>query len=93
MKDVSSQRLGPVLVDVATDQAWWLLSPSLGGELDNVRQLTVHPTGWILACPPVLHTIDERAWLERPSGSGRLTDPTALGAAFGLGGRVLAETL
>ncbi|PAZ10827.1 hypothetical protein CLM62_38690 [Streptomyces sp. SA15] len=93
MKHVSRRQLGPVLVDVGTAQAWWLVSPGLGDELDDLRQLTVRPPGWLLACPPVLYAIDERAWLERPDGSGRLTDPGALRAAFVQGGRPLAEAL
>lgn len=93
MKHVGNRRLGPVLVDGAAGLAWWLLPASLGDELDDVRQLTVHPPGWLLACPPVLYAIGDRSWLEHPDGSGRLTDPAALGAAFGAGGRLLAEAL
>lgn len=91
LKRVDGRQLGPVLVDVATGRAWWLLPPDLGDELDDVRLLTVQPPGWLLACPPVLHTIDERGWLEPPDGSGRLTDPAALGAVLDLDGRLLAE--
>ncbi|KUO13069.1 hypothetical protein [Streptomyces dysideae] len=91
MKRVGSQRLGPVLADTSTDRIWWLLPPDLSAELDHVSQLTVHPPGWPLPCPPVLHAIDERMWLERPDGSGRLTNPAALGVAFGLSGRLPAD--
>lgn len=70
MKQVGHLRLGPVLVDVAAGHAWWLLPANLGDELDDARRLTVHPPGWLLACPPVLYAIGECAWLERPDGSG-----------------------
>ena len=93
MKRVEHKCLGPVLVDVSTDRAWWLLPPVPGDELDGVPQLIVHPPGWLLACPPVLYATDDRVWLEHPDGSGRLTDPTALGAAFNLSGRLSAEAL
>jgi hypothetical protein len=93
MNHVSGRCLGPVLADTATERAWWLLPSDLGEELGDVRELTVHPPGWRLACPPVLYAIDERVWLERPDGSGRLTDPAALSAAFDQGGRLLAEAL
>lgn len=93
MKHLGSRRLGPVLVDVAAGRAWWLLPASLRHELDGVPQLAVHPPGWLLVSPPVLYAIGDRGWLERPDGSGRLTDPTALGVAFGVGGRRPAEAL
>ncbi|MFI9339950.1 hypothetical protein ACIG0D_01540 [Streptomyces sp. NPDC052773] len=85
MRRIGSDRLGPVLADVEIDRAWWLLPPGLGDELDDVRQLTVRPDGWVLKCPP-LYGLGGRTWLKRPDGSGRLTDPVLLGAAFGPGG-------
>ncbi|WP_405585314.1 hypothetical protein [Streptomyces sp. NBC_01092] len=88
MKRIGSQRLGPVLADVEADRAWWLLPPTLGDELDDVRQLTVRRPGWVLRCPPVLYYVGGRGWLERPDGSGHLTNPVLLGAAFGPGGRL-----
>lgn len=92
MKRIGSARLGPVLADVHVDRAWWLLPPNLSDELDDVRQLVVRPARWVLKCPPVLYGLDGRMWLERPDGSGRLTDPVLLGAAFGPGGyRLSAE--
>ncbi|MDI3424235.1 hypothetical protein [Streptomyces luteolus] len=63
-------------------RAWWLLPPELGDELDEVPHLTVHPASWRLACPPVLGAANGRVWLERPDGTGRLTDPTALSTAL-----------
>lgn len=86
MKRISSNRLGPVLADVETNRAWWLVSPSLADELDDVRALHVRPAGWVLTCPPVLYSVVGRGWLQRPDGTGRLTDPLLLGAAFGPGG-------
>ena len=86
IKRIGSDRLGPVLADVASERAWWLLPPGLGDELDDIGLLTVHPHGWLLRCPPVLYPVRGRVWVERPDGSGRLTDPILLGAALGPGG-------
>jgi len=92
MRRIGGDRLGPVLADIHTDRAWWLLPFDLAGELDDVRQITVRPHGWTLRCPPVLYALDDRVWLEAPDGSGRLTDPILLGAALGPGGpRLPAE--
>ncbi|MEU1183067.1 hypothetical protein ABZ464_36595 [Streptomyces sp. NPDC005820] len=82
MKFLGAGRLGPVLVDVAAGLAWWLIPADPGGGLDHIRQLTVHASGWPLMCPPVLRPVGERGWLERPDGSGDLTDPVELSAAF-----------
>lgn len=87
---IPPDRLGPVLGDVHRDIAWWLLPADTAQELDDVRQITIHPAGWILHCPPVVHSLEGRWWIERPDGTGLLTDPSSLGAAFGPGGR-LAE--
>ncbi|UJV43798.1 hypothetical protein [Streptomyces sp. AMCC400023] len=85
---------GPVLADVAFYVASWLLPADLGDELDDVKQLTVRPAGWALACPPVLYGVRGRVWLRPPDGSGQLTDPVLLGAAFGPGGaRLPTEAL
>ncbi|MFD4552110.1 hypothetical protein [Streptomyces sp. NPDC058466] len=86
IKRIGPDRLGPVLADVTSERAWWLLPPCLDDELDDIRLLTVHPRGWPLRCPPVLYPVRGRVWVERPDGSGRLTDPTFLGAALGPGG-------
>ncbi len=83
---IGGDRIGPVLADMRRDVAWWLLPPALTGELDGIRPLTVRPSGWVLKCPPVLHSVNLRWWLERPDGSGRLNDPVLLGAAFSPGG-------
>ncbi|MGW3646682.1 hypothetical protein [Streptomyces sp. NPDC000878] len=90
MKRMGWKCLGPVLADAEANLAWWLLPPTVGDELDDIRPLTVHPAGWVLRCPPVLHAVGVRMWLERPDGSGRLTDPVLLGAAFSPGGARLS---
>lgn len=89
---IGGDRIGPVLADIHRDVAWWLLPPDLTDELDDIRRLTVRPPGWVLKCPPVLYSVNGRWWMERPDGSGRLTDPVLLGAAFSPGGaRLSAE--
>ncbi|MGW0412988.1 hypothetical protein ACWDZX_17055 [Streptomyces collinus] len=73
---------GPVLSEISSSRAWWLLPPTLAEELDDVAGLTVHPPGWKLRCPPVTHSLGGRWWLAIPDGTGHLTDPTLLGAAY-----------
>jgi hypothetical protein len=82
--------IGPVLADVHRSVAWWLLPPDLTGELDGLRQLTVRPAGWVLKCPPVPYTVNDRWWLERPDGSGLLTAPAVLAAALSPGSAQLS---
>ncbi|WP_406365326.1 hypothetical protein [Streptomyces sp. NBC_00645] len=86
LKRITPTRRGPVLADVSQGICWWLLPPTLGDELDDVHTITVRPRGWILRCPPVLYPVRGRVWIERPDGSGRLTNPDLLGAALGPGG-------
>ncbi|MER7983509.1 hypothetical protein [Streptomyces sp. NPDC095817] len=86
VKRIGPDGRGPVLADVSASRAWWLLPPELGGELDDIWHLTVHPAGWLLPCPPLLYPVRGRVWMEPPTGSGRLTDPVVLGAALGPGG-------
>ncbi|MFF2385168.1 hypothetical protein [Streptomyces sp. NPDC058108] len=86
LKRITPDRRGPVLSDVTQGIAWWLLPPALGDELDDVRTITIRPRGWVLRCPPVLYPVRGRVWIERPDGTGRLTDPVLLGAALGPGG-------
>ncbi|MEU6376831.1 hypothetical protein [Streptomyces sp. NPDC046909] len=82
---VGPDRIGPILGDVYSDTAWWLLPPDLEDDLGDVRLLKVHPAGWLLRCPPVLRSLRGRWWIERPDGSGRLTNPALLAPAFGSG--------
>ncbi|MET8678906.1 hypothetical protein ABZW18_15355 [Streptomyces sp. NPDC004647] len=84
-------QLGPVLVHPDTQRAWWLVTRGAEQQLADWATLTVRPTGWLLHCPPLDRPVSGRGWLEKPDGSGRLTDPAALGAAFGPGGRLPAE--
>ncbi|MER5467209.1 hypothetical protein [Streptomyces sp. NPDC002685] len=86
VKRIPSAQLGPVLADVSQGISWWLLPPTLGDDLDDVCTITVRPRGWLLRCPPVLYPVRGRVWIERPDGTGRLTDPVLLGAALGPGG-------
>ncbi|MCT9010017.1 hypothetical protein [Streptomyces rhizosphaerihabitans] len=86
VKSIPPARRGPVLADCNQGIAWWLLPPTLTDELDDVCTITVRPRGWLLRCPPVLYPVRGRVWIERPDGSGRLTDPVLLGAALGPGG-------
>ncbi|MFE0383929.1 hypothetical protein ACFW1F_07565 [Streptomyces bungoensis] len=74
---------GPVLAETRRGLAWWLLPPGITDELDDI---TVHPAGWELQCPSVERSMGGRWWLDIPDGTGQLTDPTLLGAAFGPGG-------
>lgn len=85
MERVGPSRLGPVLVLPEADRAWWLLPPGTEELLDDLPQLTVRPAGWVLRCPPADRYVDGLGWLEKPDGSGRLTHPETLGAAFGPG--------
>lgn len=89
---ISTEQRGPVLADPEADKLWWLVPLSASEELADVRQLVVHPADWVLRCPPTGWHIDGRFWLSRPDGSGRLTNPAVLAAAFGPGGyRIPAE--
>ena len=85
-----SGQLGPVLVDPSADTAWWLVSNDADEHLADIALLTVRPRGWLLRCPPTDQYFNGRGWLEKPDGSGKLTDPIAMGAAFGPGGRLPA---
>ncbi|MCX4972189.1 hypothetical protein [Streptomyces sp. NBC_00620] len=91
MQRMPPDGLGPVLAYPAAERAWWLVPLDAAEHLDDVARLTVHPPLWPLYCPPVNRPTNGRVWLARPHGSGRLTDPTVLGACFGPGGRLPAE--
>lgn len=86
IRRIGADRIGPILGDTHRDRAWWLLPASLGDDLDDIRRFTVHPPGWVLRCPPVGRSTEGRWWVECPDGTGRLTDPVLLAAAFGPGG-------
>ncbi|MFE1882657.1 hypothetical protein [Streptomyces diastatochromogenes] len=93
IRRLGSKTHGPVLADIPHGLTWWLLPPGLADELDDVAGLTVRPADWALECPPVTHSLGGRWWLAVPDGTGQLTDPTLLAAAFGPGGyRPEAET-
>ncbi|MFB8032477.1 hypothetical protein ACFC5Z_05895 [Streptomyces sp. NPDC056004] len=86
MQRIGPDRLGPVLVYASADLAWWLVPCGAEEALADLGRLTVHPAGWMLRCPPADRWITCRGWMEWPDGSGDLTDPAVLGAAFGPGG-------
>ncbi|MFF1834260.1 hypothetical protein ACFVXE_08645 [Streptomyces sp. NPDC058231] len=86
MQRVGSRRLGPVLVHPAADLAWWLVPLGADVELADMRAITVRTAPWQLLCPPADCYMNGLGWLEKPDGSGALTDPVVLGAAFGPGG-------
>ncbi|GAA2945853.1 MULTISPECIES: hypothetical protein [Streptomyces] len=86
MQRVGSRRLGPVLVHPETHRAWWLVPLGADEEFADIQALTVRLGPWTLNCPPAHAYMAGRGWLEKPDGSGRLTDPVALGAAFSPGG-------
>ncbi|MGW1409665.1 hypothetical protein [Streptomyces sp. NPDC002403] len=86
MQRIGPDRLGPVLVYPSADLAWWLVPRGAEVSLADLGRLTVQPEGWALRCPPTDRCMDGRGWMERPDGSGDLTDPVVLGAAFGPGG-------
>jgi hypothetical protein len=86
LKCLPPGRLGPVLASPATEQAWWLVPLGAEEHLAGIRQLRIRPAGWPLHCPPAGRQLCGRFWLQRPDGSGRLTDPVLLGAALGPGG-------
>lgn len=83
---IREEHRGPVLADTEADKAWWLVPLDAAEELADVRQVTVHVPGWPLHVPPTGWHLESRLWLRRPDGSGHLTDPAVLAAAFGPGG-------
>ncbi|GAB2769272.1 hypothetical protein [Streptomyces bullii] len=85
---IREDQRGPVLGDAIQDRAWWLMPLDAAEELADVRQVQVRPAGWSLACPPLGAYRESRFWLWHPDGSGHLTDPAVLAAAFGPGGYV-----
>ncbi|MEV5434468.1 hypothetical protein AB0K80_00290 [Streptomyces sp. NPDC052682] len=80
---IGNERRGPVLAHPEGDRAWWLVPPGTEEQLSGVRWMTVKPSGWTLLCPPTGRQVDGHFWLWRPDGSGHLTDPAVLAAAYG----------
>ncbi|WP_055491387.1 hypothetical protein [Streptomyces sp. TP-A0356] len=83
---IRDEQRGPVLADPLLEKAWWLVPFTAGADLADLRQLVVQPAGWTLHCPPTGWHACGRFWLSCPDGTGQLTDPTMLAAAFGPGG-------
>ncbi|MFC9130231.1 hypothetical protein ACFT4A_25740 [Streptomyces sp. NPDC057099] len=77
---------GPILADPDLDTAWWLVPLDAVEELADLRAVAVQPIGRPLHCPPTGWPACGRLWLTRPDGSGQLTAPAVLAAAFGPGG-------
>lgn len=74
--------LGPVLASPGNDRAWWLFPADARQHLADITDLTLYEPGDCFLMPPVTHPMHSRAWIELPDGSGRLTDPAALGAVL-----------
>lgn len=83
---IREEHRGPVLADPQLDRAWWLVPSAAAAELADVRAVAVQPSGTPLHCPPTGWQACGRFWLQRPDGTGQLTDPAVLAAAFGPGG-------
>ncbi|MEU8624839.1 hypothetical protein [Streptomyces sp. NPDC048669] len=86
MQRIGSRRLGPVLVHPAAGLAWWLVPLGADVGLAGLRAITVRTAPWELHCPPASEYMNGLGWLEKPDGSGTLTDPAVLGAEFGPSG-------
>lgn len=82
---IRAEHRGPALAAMELDKLWWLVTLDAAEELADVRQLVVHPPGWLLRCPPTRWLVEGRMWVTRPDGSGRRTDSAVLAAAFGPG--------
>jgi len=59
---------------------FWIIDERLvaAEELADVRQFQVQPAGWSLLRPAMNSYVNGRFWLNRPDGSGLLTDPAVL---------------
>ncbi|WP_309029161.1 hypothetical protein [Streptomyces alfalfae] len=86
VRRMPEHKLGPILIDMRMDRAWWLVPLDAADHLKDVPQALVLPPGWPLHCPSTQLAVGSRAWLEAPDGSGRLNDPVYLAAALGPGG-------
>ncbi|MEV8477880.1 hypothetical protein [Streptomyces sp. NPDC051173] len=81
-----AKRLGPVLAWAEASVVWWLVADGAEEHLVDLPLLILRPPLWPLRCPPAHEYLCGRIWLEKPDGSGLLTDPVDLGAAFSRGG-------
>ncbi|MFF9896041.1 hypothetical protein [Streptomyces longispororuber] len=90
LQRIPARHRGPLLADASVQCAWWLVPADAAAHLADVRQLAVHPSGWVLQIPSTGYPISGRFWLELPDGTGRLTKADRLGAALGPGGPRLA---
>lgn len=87
----SRRRSGPVLAAPEMRLAWWLIPVDAAAYVaEAMPAVTVQPRSWPLRCPPTEYACGGRCWLEKPDGTGRLTDPAQLVAAFGSAAAVLA---
>ncbi|MBH1937596.1 hypothetical protein I5Q34_25550 [Streptomyces sp. AV19] len=77
-------RPGPVPACPESKRVWWLLPPGRAAAFDGCPGLTARPANRALPCPPADEPLCGRGWLEKPDGSGRLTDPARLATALGL---------
>jgi len=83
---IPEEQRGPVVFDPYGDRAWWLVPLDSAEEFAEVRQVQMRHPGWMLRCPPTGRELERVHWLWQPDGSGHLTDPAVLAAAFGPGG-------
>lgn len=88
-----SGMLGPVLTCPSEDLAWILLPGDADRHLSDISDLYLLGAGECLLAPPVDRPMSGRAWIELPDGTGRLTDPSALGAVLGRTHRLRQEHL
>ncbi|MEV0260707.1 hypothetical protein AB0I49_05100 [Streptomyces sp. NPDC050617] len=77
-----ARRLGPAIAAPEENLVWWLVSLDAHEPIAELPELTVKPPGWGLLCPAPHRLSDGRCWLQKPDGSGRLTDPADLATAF-----------
>ncbi|WPO76255.1 hypothetical protein [Streptomyces sp. KN37] len=75
----------PLLLDIKSDSAWWLVPHDAAEQLADVSSVTLLPLGSPLHCPPARRAVGGRVWLVGPDGSGRVIDPVYLAAALGPG--------
>ncbi|WP_262058502.1 hypothetical protein [Streptomyces sp. STR69] len=87
MRALNRKCHGPVLCDTETDAAWWLMPATAADALSGIQEVRVRRAGWTLRCPPTGWQLEGRFWMNRPDGSGLLTDPAALVAALGHAGK------